>query len=384
MKKALIVSAEPSADSYSLAVLEEFRKRGAIRFFGVGGDRLQNSGVEILIHNRRMSIVGIVEVLFSLLRMRRYLRRLTAFARTEKMDFALLVDFPDFNLRLARRLHRAGIPVFYYISPTVWAWRYRRVRQIKRWVTHMFLIFPFEREIYRGEAIPHTYVGHPLKRRVHSTQSGRDRLMRELKVEGGPLIGILPGSRHSEIKRHMGVMVKAMENIHSAVPDARFVVLKADHIPQKTLEGYLKKGTPEVRVVAQDRAYDLMRLCRAVIASCGTSNLEIGLLGTPFCAVYRVNPLSYWLGKGLLNIDLYSIVNILAGKQVIREFIQSRCTARALAGETLRMLKDTAYRDRMTGEFQRISDLLSEERNPAMMIVDTITELTSGKGSGPS
>jgi len=375
MKKALIVSAEPSADTYALAVLEEFRRRDPVRFHGVGGDRLQDAGVNILIHNRRMGIVGIVEVVFSLLRMKRYMERLVDFARRERVDFALLIDFPDFNLRLARRLHREKIPVYYYISPTIWAWRYRRIRLIRRVVTHMFLIFPFESDIYRREGIPHTYIGHPLHRRVHSTRLGREMLVRQLDAREKTVLAILPGSRHSEIRRHLPTLIRVMKRIQERIPRVLFVLLKADHIEKKMLEDALRGQDLDIRIVLQEQAYDLMAVSRAALSSCGTSNLEICLLGTPFCAFYRVHPLSYLLGKGMLKIDRYSIVNILSGRPVIREFIQSGMREEDLFREALRLLTDSSYRQGMISDFARVSAGLAQEENPAVMITDKILAL---------
>jgi lipid-A-disaccharide synthase len=196
MKNILLVAAENSAETYALQVMQAFaEKQASFRFWGIGGERLLHNGLEIVVSNHSLAVVGIVEIVSHLFRIRRIMNLLFRQALERQTAAALLIDYPDFNLRLARRLHRAGIPVYYYISPTVWAWRYNRVKQIRRWVTRLFIIFPFEIPIYQKEKVTFTYTGHPLLDAVRISES-RDQFRSRLGVGADEiLLALLPGSR---------------------------------------------------------------------------------------------------------------------------------------------------------------------------------------------
>ena len=201
MRNILLVAAENSAETYAVQVVNEFAARGGgFHFWGIGGDRLAARGFENVVHNRTLSLVGIVEVLAHLWRIRGIMRRVFRLALERRADAALLIDYPDFNLRLARRLRRAGIPVYYYISPTVWAWRYGRVAQLRRWVSRLFIIFPFEVPIYEKERVTFTYTGHPLLSEVRVGESRADFRRRHGVGEGDTLLALLPGSREAEVR----------------------------------------------------------------------------------------------------------------------------------------------------------------------------------------
>ncbi len=366
MRNVLLVAAENSAETYAAQVLDEFAARGGgYRFWGVGGDRLAARGFETVMHNRSLAVVGIVEVIAHLGRIHRLLRRLLRLARERRADAALLIDFPDFNLRLARRLRRAGIPVYYYVSPTVWAWRYGRVRTIRRWVDRLFILFPFEEAIYRRERVTYTYVGHPLAAEVRPGEDRGAFRHRHGVGEGEAVLALLPGSRESEVSRLLPDMLAALALLRRD-QRLRVFLLRARSIRPELLAA--AAADPGIRILEQEQGYDLLHAADAVITACGTSTLEAALLGAPFVVLYKVNPLTYLLGHRFLKIGLYSIVNILAGKPVAVELIQGECRPERIAGETRRLLDDPRRREEMRAEFRRIAASLQQEERPAAIV----------------
>ncbi len=366
MRNVLLVAAENSAETYAAQLLDEFAARGGgYRFWGVGGDRLAARGFENVAPNRSLAVVGIVEIVAHLGRIHRLMRRLLRLARQRRADAALLIDFPDFNLRLARRLRRAGIPVYYYVSPTVWAWRYGRVRHIRRWVDRLFILFPFEEAIYRREHVTYTYVGHPLAAEVRPGED-RDAFRRRHGVgEGETVLALLPGSRESEVSRLLPDMLAAVAQLRRS-RRLRVFLLRARNIRPELLAA--AAAEPGIRVLEQEQGYDLLNAADAVITACGTSTLEAALLGAPFVVLYKVNPLTYFLGHRFLKIGLYSIVNILAGKPVAAELIQGECRPERIAAETQRILDDPLRREEMRAEFRRIAASLQQEERPAAIV----------------
>jgi lipid-A-disaccharide synthase len=371
MKNILLVAAENSAETYALQVLQAFAaKPGSFHFWGVGGERLLKNGLEIVVPSHSLAVVGIVEVIAHLFRIRRAMNLLFRQALLRQTSAALLIDYPDFNLRLARRLRRAGIPVYFYISPTVWAWRYNRVEQIRRWVTRLFIIFPFEIPIYQKEKVTFTYTGHPLLDAVRVSES-RQQFRRRLGVGADEiLLALLPGSRESEVRFLLPEIMAAVRLLKKEFK-LKIFLQKAQDIAATSLAAAL--ADPQIHMLDQDQGYNLLNAADAVISTCGTSNLEAALLGAPFVAVYRVNRLTYLLGRRFVKIGLYSIVNILAGRQVAAELIQKECRAERIYEETKKILEDPRLREEMIGEFRRIKESLQQDEKPAAIICRQIS-----------
>jgi len=357
-KQILILAAENSAENYGAQIVEQFNLKGHgpndsstepsqhVQFFGVGGDRMQKQGVELIFHNKELSVVGIIEVIAHLRKLKKIMNRLIDEAVQRKADAVLLIDYPDFNLRLAKKLKKAGIPVYYYISPTVWAWRYSRVETIKKYVDHLFIIFPFEKAIYSKEEISHTYVGHPLLPMIRVTRERSDFRAQHNIPEERIMVTLLPGSRKSEVHFLLEEMLAAMQILDKTY-DLEVFLMKADSIDHEILSPYLEACPLHINVIPQEQGYNSINASDIVLGTCGTSNLEIAVLGVPFTAGYRVNKLSYALGKGFVKIDLYSIVNILAGKEVIKELIQENYTHQNIVAEMRRILDSPEVREEM-------------------------------------
>ena len=379
MKNILLVAAENSAETYALQVLREFAaKPGSFHFWGVGGDRLLQHGMEIVVPNRSLGVVGIIEVVAHLFRIRRVMNLLFQQALERRTAAALLIDYPDFNLRLARRLRRAGIPVYYYISPTVWAWRYSRVELIRRWVTRLFIIFPFEIPIYQKERVTFTYTGHPLLDAVRVSEP-RAPFRRRLGVgDDEVLLALLPGSRESEVRSLLPEIMAAVRLLNKEFK-LKVFLQKAQNIDAASLAQAL--ADPRIGMVEQDQGFNLLNAADAVISTCGTSNLEAALLSVPFVAIYRVNRLTYLLGKRFLKIPLYSIVNILAGRRVVAELIQKDCRAELIFLEIKKILGDSAWRGQMIDAFAAIRESLRQQQNPAAIICRQISADLAGEGS---
>ncbi len=379
MKNILIVAAENSAEHYGSKIIDRFSESDhVVSFFGAGGDDFAEKKVEIVVHNRELSIVGIVEVLSSLFRMKKIMGKLLKTAVRKKADAAILIDYPDFNLRLAKKLKKAGIPVYYYISPTIWAWRYSRVKLIRKYVDHMFIIFPFEEKIFETEKIPYTYTGHPLIPSIKITKE-RESFRKTLKTASGEkILTILPGSRLSEVESLLPEMLGAAKILKSEF-SLKVFILRADNIDPNIIKKMVDRSGTHAEIVDQEERYNLFNASDAALASCGTSNLELAVCGLPFAAAYRVNKISYLLGKGFLKISLYSIVNILLGKEIVQEFIQNDFTAENCAGAVSELLKSREKYEKQKKEFEILKKKLTPASSPSGIVFNKLESFLFSK-----
>jgi lipid-A-disaccharide synthase len=361
MKSILIVAGESSGDRHGAEFVREFKKHHPeFAFFGIGGERLAEEGVEICSSIEELSGIGIFEVVSRLPQIRRVYARIGQEIQARSPAAAVLIDAPDFNLRLAKRLHKAAVPVLYYISPTVWAWRRGRLKTIREAVTRMCLIFPFEKDLYASSGIPAAFVGHPLSDRV-KTSLGRDEFLAKYSLpREGRLVALLPGSRRTEIKNHLPVLIAAARKLGAELP-IHFLLVLAENIDRESIARYLPAGEKGITVLTADR-YDAMAQSDLVLAACGTANLEAALLGTPLLSFYRLSPLTYYPFRRLVRIRAYSIVNILAGRSVIPELIQGRFSVDRLAREAKALLGSEERRARMKEEFRRVAAGLGREK----------------------
>lgn len=358
MKEILIVTGEISGESYGADLVREIRKNlPETRFFGVGGEEMAKEEVELLFRIEQLSIIGIVEVLPHLFKLYKIKKAIVNEARKRKTAVAILIDSPDFNLRLAKELKMIGIPVIYFISPTVWAWRKGRIKKIKEYVSLLLIIFPFEKEIYEKSGVPHIFVGHPLKDRIKIDME-KGELKKDLCLTyNKPIISILPGSRESEIKRHLPVIVEAFRKLRESL-DFKAFLIKAPGISDQLIKNYLKDS--DIEIVHNDRI-KIMACSDIAFASCGTSNLELLLLGVPFIAFYKLSMPSYLIAKALAKVKYASIVNILAGKEIIPELLQSKFNKNKIVEKVMFMLNFEREREKIKNEFERIKDALGEE-----------------------
>ncbi len=361
MKTVLIVAGESSGEKYGADVVREFKKiYPDFSFFGIGGQHMEAEGVELIFPIEQLSGIGIFEVLSSLPRIQRIFSRLESEIDSRRPAAAVLIDSPDFNLRLAKKLKRWGVSVLYYISPTVWAWRARRLKTIKRTVDRMLLIFPFEKPLYERHGISAVFVGHPLKQRVRIRMTQPEFFQKYSLSPNTPLVSLLPGSRQTELRNHWPVLRKTVDRIR-AETSAAFLWVVADSIGQDWVCQFRASAAASDRVLIDDR-YEAMAFSDLVLSACGTANLEAALLGTPLVAFYRLSPFTFYPFRPLVKIQNYSIVNILAGKRIIPELIQTQFNPERLSQEAIRLLRSDDLRAKMRTEFGKIQSLLGEEK----------------------
>ncbi|MFQ6084046.1 MAG: lipid-A-disaccharide synthase [Candidatus Aminicenantia bacterium] len=353
----LIIAGESSGEKYGANLVKEFKKIDhSSSFFGIGGNQMKNEGVELLFTLSDVSLVGLFEVLTQLLRIKHIFNTIIKEVKKRKPSAAVLIDFPDFNLRIAKKLNQLKIPVLYYISPTIWAWREGRIKQIKKYINQMLLIFPFEEEIYQKYKIKAKFIGHPLLERI-KIKLARDEFLKKYNLSSDKkIITLMPGSRESEVKYHLPVVMEAVKKISSKL-ESQFLLIKAENLDKKLIEKHID---PQVKIITED-SYETMANSDLIIASCGTANLEAALLEKPLITFYRVSPLSYRLGINLVKINTYSIVNILAGKKIIPELIQKNFTTENIYSESMRILNSPDIAEGMKKEFKRIKKMLGEK-----------------------
>ena len=344
-ERLLISCGEPSGDLYAAELLKHLRAlRATFAVFGLGGDRLASEGAELLAHVRELAVVGLQEVVSQLLKFRRIFRELLAAVDRDPPSGAILVDYPDFNLRLARALARRGIPVVYYVSPQLWAWRRGRVHTVRETVRRMLVIFPFEETIYRDAGVPVTFVGHPLVDLVRPAPD-RAAFLSSLQFDPSrPVVALLPGSRPSEIRHNLPALAGSVSQLSRQRPDLQFVAAIAPTLPPRSVSGPLA-GLP-VRCVA-GQANAIVGAADLAIVASGTATVEAALLGTPMVVVYRVAPLTYLLGRPLVHVPHYAMVNLIAGERAVPELIQREFTADRVTLETLGLLGNPEASSRM-------------------------------------
>jgi lipid-A-disaccharide synthase len=337
MPRLLLSCGEPSGDLYGAELVRELR--GAVpglEVTGLGGDKLQAQGARLLAHVRDLAVVGLLEVVSHLRFFRGVFRAVLFEADANRPDVAVLVDYPDFNLRLARALKRRGIPVVYYISPQVWAWRKGRLRGIRESVARMLVIFPFEEQLYREAAVPVTFVGHPLVDLVAAPRDAAAFHTRHGLDRERPLIALLPGSRRKEIAHNLPALLGATDLLRTERPLLQFALAAAPNLDVAALRREI--GDRPITVVVNE-THAALAACRVALVASGTATVEAALLGAPMVVVYRLSPLTYALGRRFVTVPHFAMVNLIAGRQIVPEVIQHELTPERVAREAVSLLE---------------------------------------------
>ena len=377
MQRQILISAgEASGDLYAALLVEELRRLWPdTRFFGCTGPRMRRAGVETVVDSSSLAVVGLVEVLSHIPRIYGEYRKLSTVAQRTRPDLAILTDSPDFHLRLARRLLRDKVPVVYLVAPQVWAWRKGRLPLMRRTLRHILCIFPFEQDFFRGHDIPATYIGHPLAGMVKPSLSRTEFFRKHRLPPSRPLISVLPGSRRGEAARHLPALLDAVERINrqqaasfvlpaSATTGAAFFQERIGRAPIKVVEG---------------ESWDSIAHSDVALAASGTVTVEAALLGTPMVTFYKVSPLSWLMGRALLRVPFYSMVNLIAGRAVVPELMQSEMTGERLATEALRLLNEETERSRMRDGLAEVAARLSGSGHPMVRASAIIQDLMEGQ-----
>jgi lipid-A-disaccharide synthase len=361
MRPRILVSAgEASGDLYAALVVEELRRIWPdAEFFGCTGPRLRAAGVTTVVDAASLAVVGLVEVVAHLPRIYGEYRKLLAAADRRKPDLAILADSPDFHLRVARQLHARGVPVAYLVAPQVWAWRKGRLKTMRRVLRHLLCIFPFEQEFFEREGVSATYIGHPLVALVKPSMQ-KDAFLRKHGLDlARPLVAVLPGSRRGESARHLPALMDAAARLTRERPVNLL-------LPASATAGAAffrqRLGESPIRVI-EGESWDAMAHADLALAASGTVTVEAALLGTPMVTFYKVTAASWAMGKMLVDVPFYSMVNLIAGRAVVPELMQGRMTGERIAQEAHRLLTDPAARLQMQAGLAEVRARLSSGGN---------------------
>jgi lipid-A-disaccharide synthase len=333
---------------------------------------MRSAGVRAVVESESLSVVGLVEVLSHVPRIYREFRKLVDAARRDRPDFAILTDSPDFHLRLALKLKRAGVPVFYLIAPQAWAWREGRVQTLRRTVRHLFCIFPFEESFFRDRGVAATYIGHPLAASIRPRESRAEFLQRHSIPAGRPLIAVLPGSRPGEVARHLEPLAGAAKLLRSALTCTLVAGTPPGFAKIVNASSFWERFHGSSIKVVEGSTWDLLAYADVALAASGTVTIEAALLGTPMVTFYRVSPFSWLLGRRLVKVPFLSMVNLVAGRAVVPELIQHDMTAERLAAEVRLLLDNPAARERMRQELNGVRARLAADRDPMESAADLI------------
>ena len=378
----LIIAGEASGDlhgSHLVSALKAFLPHA--RFSGMGGSRMREEGVDTLFGIERMGTVGIVEVLGEFDHYYKVYRTLMKEIASRRYDAIILIDYPTLNLRLAKQGRCFDCPVFFFISPQIWAWRKGRIRDIRKSVRKMFVILPFEEKLYLDAGVDAEFLGHPFIDMVHPSRPREESLEKYSLNVGVKTIGLLPGSRMNEVNSLLDVMIQAAERIRSELGSCQFLLPIADSINADLIRQRLGVNPLGIQLI-QGETYDVMNSCDTLIIASGSATLEAGILGCPMVIVYKLNPLTYWLARLWIKIPFVGLVNIVAGEGVVPELIQHKVTAENISSEVLAMLRTPEKEQAVRERLRKIRKSLGEPgvmKVVAKRIADFMDELSANE-----
>ena len=370
-RKILVSAGEASGDLYASLLVQELRRLWPdAEFFGCTGPRLRAAGVETVVDASSLAVVGLLEVVSHIPRIYGEYRKLVSAALARRPDVAILTDSPDFHLRVARRLYAAGIPVVYLVAPQAWAWRKGRVRQMRRTIRRLLCIFPFEEEFFTREGVPATYIGHPLAGLVRPSLTKQEFFQKHRLAMGRPLIAVLPGSRRGESARHIPALVDAAARLYREQA-IHFVLPASSNTGTAFFRERIGRSSP-IQVI-EGESWDTMAHADLALAASGTVTVEAALLGTPMVTFYKVTAASWVIGKLLVRVPFYSMVNLIANRAVVPELMQGQMTGEAIAREARRLLTDETARREMQAALGEVKQKLSlAGRGPGPLIQEIV------------
>ena len=337
-KRVMIIAGEASGEQHGAKVVTALgEKYPGLSFFGIGGPAMRAAGVHILADSHDLAVVGITEIFSKSATIIKGLAVAKKALKRLKPDLLILVDFPEFNLSVAATAKRAEVPVLYYISPQIWAWRSGRVKKIRRRVDHMAVILPFEAEFYHRFQVPVTFVGHPLLDGAPGEALEPD----PASTLRQPTIGFLPGSRDKEVLQLLPEMLESAKLLKQKLPGAKFLISLAPSIKKEIIEGILSvHGKTLDYDIERGGAHPVFRRSTMVVAASGTVTLEAAMAGVPMVIVYKISPLSYRLGRALIRVEHIGLANLIAGRRIVPELIQHEVTGETIADTLHRMLSN--------------------------------------------
>ena len=360
-KRVMIIAGEASGDLHAAKLVREVQqKSNDIEFYGIGGKHMIDAGVKTLVDSADLAVVGLFEVLAHWNTISGALKKMQHLLRTDPPDLLVLTDYPDFNLRLAKTAKECGVKVLYYISPQVWAWRQKRVFKIRKLVDMMAVVFPFEETFYKKYDVPVRFVGHPLVDEVHASADQQTLRTEFILDNEKPVIGLFPGSRQSEIKRLLPIIVDSAKNIIKDKPDAQFVIPVASTLKEEDILPYFDNAELDMRIIS-NRSHDVMQVCDAIITVSGTVTLEIALMQKPMVVINKISRFSYFFVSRMLKIAHIALCNIVADKRIVPELIQDDAQADKIANILCELIDNTSTRDTIISELGKIKAKLTNE-----------------------
>ena len=369
--RVLISAGEASGDLYASRLVAALKARHPeTEFFGCAGPKMQSAEVEAVVDARSLAVVGIVEVLGHIPRIYGEFRKLVRAAKTRRPDLAILTDSPDFHLRLAKKLHALGVPVVYLIAPQAWAWRQGRVKVMRRTLTRLLCIFPFEEQFFQKHGVPTTFIGHPLARIVRPSMTRAEFLEKFAIAPDDRVVALLPGSRHGEVARHMPYLLDAVKRMQAA-GKIQFILALPDGFEAEHTTFWEPARAASIQVI-EGFTWDCLAYAEVALAASGTVTIEAAILGTPMVTFYRVNALSWRLGRWMVKAPFLSMVNLVAGRRVAAELIQNDMTGERIAAEALRLLNDDGARREMKVDLEEVKQKLSSERDPMEVAAECV------------
>ncbi|PHS70350.1 MAG: lipid-A-disaccharide synthase [Methylophaga sp.] len=374
-KKIIVIAGEASGDAHAARMIAELKQMMPdLEVKGIGGDKMRAAGADTFIDFSELAVMGLIEVLKRYRHLKKIFNKVVALLKKEQPDLLVLVDYPGFNLKLAKQAKKIGIPVLYYISPKVWAWRAGRVKTIKQVVDHMAVLFPFEVPIYQHAGVPVTCVGHPLVDAVK-----KNITTQQAKAQFGfnteqPLLGLFPGSRRSEVEALLPIMIKAAEQVSQRINNLNVVIPLATGLDRKVVESILA-DTPLAIKIVDDNFYRLTSACDAIVAASGTVTLEIALLGIPHFISYRVSPISYAILSRFVKIPYVGLCNIVTAKNLVLELLQDDVTVVRLAEGISQLLTQADSKEKAENIRQQVLSALGPSGgayNAAALVVSML------------
>jgi lipid-A-disaccharide synthase len=369
----LISAGEASGDLYAAELVSRLRAyESGAKFYGCAGPRLRRLGVETIVDAADLSVVGLAEVVVHLPRIYREYRKLVRCASARRPDAAILVDNPDFHLRLARHLKRLDIPVFYVVAPQVWAWRPRRLRLIRNRIDELFCLFPFEENWFRERGIRATYIGHPLAKMAQTSCSRPEFLNRYHLESSRRIIVLLPGSRVGEAQRHLPYLLEAVERLRLRVPLSAILAVPEGFPVHTAFDKFRERILSLSIQIVENDTWNAIGHADLALAASGTVTIEAAIMGTPMVTFYRVTPLSWRLGRRLVKVPFFSMVNLVAGERIVPELIQDDMTASNLAQEAEALLLGPEHMAQMRLDLARVRNMLTVEGDPLRRAAEQI------------
>ena len=353
----LIIAGEASGDNVGGLLCGELKRlRPDIELFGLGGERMQRSGVRLLYHINRLAFLGFLEIVKHIPFIRTVEKDLLREAEVNKPDLAILIDYPGFNLRIAQKLKARGIPIVYYVSPQVWAWGKKRIPKIKALVDKMIVVFEFERDLYSREGMEVEWYGHPLLDIVSPQLDKSDFLKKAGLEEDRRYIGLFPGSRLQEIGRILPVMRLAMERLRGSGMALDAIVGAVDGVDESVYRSIVGEDFKVLR----NMTYDIMANAELNLVASGTATLECAILGKPLLVLYKTSVLTYLIAKNLVKIPNIGLVNVVAGRRIVPEFVQPDCNPDKVSAEISRYFSDSTYRREMAENLKEVRAILGD------------------------